>query len=109
VSHWRPERNPAQIQHNTDGTNMPQKHDPRRGVLVPGYAGIGDYLGLTERQVEHNIAHNGLPVFHLGRSVVARREALDQWVVQQESKAPPQPPALPPLRRYTHRRAAGRR
>jgi hypothetical protein len=83
---------------------MPTMNDPRRGVLLKGRAAIADYLGLTEREVDHQTATNDLPVFRLGRSVAARVEALDRWVDQQECK-PRAPKAEPevavrvPLRR----------
>jgi hypothetical protein len=79
-----------------------------RGVLLKGRAAIADYLGLTEREVDHQTETNALPVFHLGRSVVARVQALDHWVNQQEQKARP-PKNEPEVSRVPLRRARRRR
>jgi hypothetical protein len=80
-----------------------------RGVLLKSRAAIADYLGLTEREVDHQTETNGLPTFHLGRSVAAKVDDLDRWVDQQASKPRPTPapraePPSVPLRRARYRR-----
>jgi hypothetical protein len=79
-------------------------NDLRRGVLLKGRSAIADYLGLTEREVDYQTETNAMPVFHLGRSVVAKVDAINRWVDQhaawpavKELKAPM--PVRPPVRR----------
>jgi hypothetical protein len=71
----------------------------RRGVLLKGRAAIADYLGLTVREVDHQTETNGLPVFHLGRSVAAKVEDLKRWVDERANSSPPPMP----LRRRMYR------
>jgi hypothetical protein len=48
-----------------------------------------------------------LPTFHLGRCVVARVDALERWIAEQEQKPPPKKEPAPrpvvPLRAYRRR------
>lgn len=45
--------------------------------LLHGFAAIGEYLGLTTRQVKHRAAEGELPFFRMGRAVCARRSELE--------------------------------
>lgn len=44
--------------------------------LLHGAKAIGDYLGLTERQVWHHAEHNNLPVKKMGRLLVGSKNVL---------------------------------
>lgn len=61
--------------------------ETERGDLIYGAPAIAAYLGLRTRQVHHLIEKHGLPVFRLGRRVVARPGGLRQWVRDREAKA----------------------
>jgi hypothetical protein len=76
-----------------------------RGELLYGYEAIADYLGLTVREVRHQVEVNKLPIFKLGRSVTARVRTLHRWLDEQERKQrqpkkDPDPRPRIPLRRY---------
>jgi hypothetical protein len=52
-----------------------------RPALLYGAAAIADYLGMTEREVRHQIDATGLPVIRMGqRRLAARPERLDRWL-----------------------------
>jgi hypothetical protein len=75
------------------------------GELLYGYEAIADYLGLTVREVRHQVEANDLPIFRLGRSVTARVRTLRRWLDEQEQKQRParkgpDPRPRVPLRRY---------
>jgi hypothetical protein len=78
--------------------------------LLYGYRAIADHLGLTVREVRHQVGANGLPVFKLGQIVAARLRTLHRWLDEQEAKPlPPKPapvqPRAVPLRHPHWRRA----
>jgi hypothetical protein len=62
------------------------EHATHRGELLYGYDAIGDYLGLTPREVRHQAEANGLPIFTLGRRVAVRVSRLRHWLDEQENK-----------------------
>lgn len=63
---------------------------PQPGELLYGYQAIADHLGLTVRETRHQAEANGLPIFRLGRGIVARVRSLHAWIDLQESKPRPQ-------------------
>lgn len=55
-------------------------------LLLTGAKAIGNFLGLTERQVLHRVETGDLsPVFRLGKTLCARPETLRQWIERQEA------------------------
>jgi hypothetical protein len=84
------------------------EHAAHHGELLYGYEAIGEYLGMTPREVRHQAEANGLPLFNLGRRVAARVRALRHWLDEQEqkprsTKKEPEPVRVP-LRRARYRR-----
>jgi hypothetical protein len=56
-----------------------------RPALLYGAEAIGEYLGMTEREVRHQIEVSGLPVIRMGmRRMAARPERLDAWLDELE-------------------------
>lgn len=59
----------------------------QRPALLYGAEAIGEYLGMTTREVRHQIEASGLPVIRMGqRRLAARPERLVQWLDQLERK-----------------------
>ena len=52
----------------------------QRRKLLYGTEAIGAYLGMTPREVRHQIETSGLPVIRIGRRVAARPQRLDAWL-----------------------------
>ena len=55
---------------------------PAEGALILGARAIGDYLGLTERQVKHAVSIGALPVFRMGNRFRSSKPALDAWIAE---------------------------
>jgi hypothetical protein len=62
--------------------------DGKGGDLLYGYAEIGEYLGLGERQVKHlaEADDSDFPVFNIGRRRAALKSRLDAWLTRQADK-----------------------
>ena len=62
--------------------------DQKSADLLYGYAEIGDYLGLTDRQVEAmaDKDESDLPIFSIGRRRCALKSRLDAWLAKQADK-----------------------
>ena len=59
-------------------------HSP---ALLHTAEGIAAYIGMPVDATRHLIAKRVLPTFRIGRTVVARRESIDRWIVEQERGA----------------------
>jgi hypothetical protein len=58
-----------------------------RPALLYGASAIAGYLGMSEREVRHQIEATGLPVIRMGqRRLAARPERLVQWLDELERK-----------------------
>lgn len=55
--------------------------------LLDGANAIGQFLGLTNRQVYHAVESGKLPVVRLGTKIMARRSTLLKWFEAQEARA----------------------
>lgn len=55
--------------------------------VLDGAKAIGDFLGLTDRQVFHAVERGHLPVVRLGTKIMARRSTLLRWFEAQEQAA----------------------
>ena len=67
------------------------RDDDTRSVVKPallyGATAIAEYLGMTEREVRHQIEATGLPVIRMGqRRLAARPERLDAWLDDLEQR-----------------------
>ena len=56
-------------------------------ALLHTAEGIAAYIGMPVDATRHLIAKRVLPTFRIGRTVVARRESIDRWIVEQERGA----------------------
>ena len=56
-------------------------------ALLHTAEGIAVYIGMPVDATRHLIAKRVLPTFRIGRTVVARRESIDRWIVEQERGA----------------------
>lgn len=63
--------------------------DTKNADLLYGYAEIGEYLGLSDRQVEAlaDKEDSDLPIFPIGRRKCALKSRLDRWLADQADKA----------------------
>jgi hypothetical protein len=57
-----------------------------RPRLLRTWAGISEYMGLSERQLQRYAKQEGLPVHRLGRHVVMVPEALSSWLIVREKE-----------------------
>lgn len=59
--------------------------DNQSADLLYGYAEIGEYLGLGERQVKHlaEADDSDFPCFSIGRRRCALKSRLDAWLAKQ--------------------------
>lgn len=53
--------------------------------ILDGIAAVAAYLGFTESRVKHMVRDHGLPVFRIGRRVLARRSSLSKWLAALEA------------------------
>jgi uncharacterized protein YpbB len=59
--------------------------------LLNGYAEIGAYLKMTDRQVEYMVQSvPGFPVFGIGRRKMALKSRLDAWFTKQAEQRRPE-------------------
>ncbi|MCO5157564.1 MAG: DNA-binding protein [Aquamicrobium sp.] len=63
------------------------KNQGRAGDLAKGMKAISEHLGITIRQGFHMHEQGLIPTFHIGRSVCAKRSALDDWLNHAARKA----------------------
>lgn len=54
--------------------------------ILTGCKAIGQFLGLTERQVRHRYADGTLPLFKMGDTICGRPAKLRDWIEQQEAE-----------------------
>lgn len=68
---------------------MTQAHTdpPIADDMLVGARPIGQFMGITERQVFHLADTNRIPVFRLGSRIAARKSTLRAWIEQQEAQA----------------------
>ncbi|MFB2602831.1 DNA-binding protein [Rhizobium phaseoli] len=52
--------------------------------ILTGHKAIARFLGMTPRQVSWHDEQGNLPTFRIGRTVVARKSTLLQWIDEQE-------------------------
>lgn len=55
--------------------------------VLDGAKAIGNFIGLTDRQVFHAVERGHLPVVRLGTKIMARRSTLLKWFEAQEQAA----------------------
>lgn len=55
--------------------------------VLDGAKAIGNFIGLTDRQVFHAVERGHLPVVRLGTKIMARRSTLLKWFEAQEQVA----------------------
>ena len=58
---------------------------PPGGELLYGVAAIAAFLGISHRQALYLTEKGSLPHWKEGRTIVARRETLRQWIAAKEA------------------------
>ncbi|AQU89390.1 hypothetical protein B0W47_17820 (plasmid) [Komagataeibacter nataicola] len=48
--------------------------------LLYGLGSIGEFLGLTKKQVHHRAKNGQIPTFHMGRIICANANDLRAWL-----------------------------
>ncbi|WP_018264033.1 hypothetical protein [Methylobacterium sp. WSM2598] len=60
-----------------------QSADDRLDILA-GYEAISDFVGIPVSKLKYRAKIGSIPLFHLGRTPCARRDALRAWIASAE-------------------------
>ena len=61
---------------------------PVTADLLYGCEAIGEYLGLTRKQLQHRIAEKRIPHFRVGKTICATRSTLRAWLDALDAGSP---------------------
>jgi excisionase family DNA binding protein len=56
-------------------------------AMLYGAGSIAAYLGMSEHACRHLISESVIPTFKIGSRICARRETIDQWIIDHEARA----------------------